>query len=91
MYRVCSAFITQIYLRSMRHEGIALKKMPNGRDFPLSGEKEPLGLDLSIPQLSLFVAYAKESVNVLKLSGSDSKAGLSPAGQILTLMVWMTF
>ncbi|XP_036070280.1 low-density lipoprotein receptor-related protein 2 isoform X3 [Oryzias melastigma] len=79
--------VYQIYLRSMRHEGIALKKMPNGRDFPLSGEKEPLGLDLSIPQLSLFVAYAKESVNVLKLSSSDSKAGLSPAGQILTLML----
>lgn len=71
----------------MRHEGIALKKMPNGRDFPLSEEKEPLGLDLSIPQLSLFVVYAKDSVNVLKLSSSNSKPELSQAGQILKLMV----
>ncbi|RVE65639.1 hypothetical protein OJAV_G00118390 [Oryzias javanicus] len=77
--------VYQIYLRSMRHEGIALKKMPNGRDFALSGEKLPLMLDLSIPQLSLFVAYAKESVNVLKLSSSNSNSGFSPAGQILKL------
>ncbi|XP_078812346.1 uncharacterized protein lrp13b isoform X3 [Oryzias latipes] len=79
--------VYQIYLRSMRHEGIALKKMPNGRDFPLSEEKEPLGLDLSIPQLSLFVVYAKDSVNVLKLSSSNSKPELSQAGQILKLML----
>lgn len=72
----------------MRHDGVALKKMPNGRALALPGVTEALGLDVSIPGLSLYVADAGQgSVNVLKLSGSRSRQGLTPAGQILKLKV----
>ncbi|XP_044190180.1 low-density lipoprotein receptor-related protein 2-like isoform X6 [Thunnus albacares] len=78
--------VYQIYLHSMRHDGVALKKMPNGRALALPGVTEALGLDVSIPGLSLYVADAGQgSVNVLKLSGSRSRQGLTPAGQILKL------
>ncbi|XP_042251151.1 low-density lipoprotein receptor-related protein 2-like isoform X5 [Thunnus maccoyii] len=78
--------VYQIYLHSMRHDGVALKKMPNGRALALPGVTEALGLDVSIPGLSLYVADGGQgSVNVLKLSGSRSRQGLTPAGQILKL------
>ncbi|XP_015240098.1 PREDICTED: low-density lipoprotein receptor-related protein 1B-like [Cyprinodon variegatus] len=76
----------QIYLRSMRRDGIALKKMPNGRDFNLPGPAEALNLDVSIPDLSVFVSYLRHgSVDVLKFSNSKSKPELLLAGQILKL------
>ncbi|KAM6903050.1 uncharacterized protein FYW49_016557 [Xenentodon cancila] len=78
--------VYQIYLRSMRRDGVALKKIPSGRDFPLPAVKEPVGLDLSVSELSLFVAYSRqESVDVLRLSSSRSKQELIPAGRILQL------
>ncbi|XP_067430640.1 low-density lipoprotein receptor-related protein 2-like isoform X1 [Thunnus thynnus] len=78
--------VYQIYLHSMRHDGVALKKMPNGRALALPGVTEALGLDVSIPGLSLYVADGGQgSVNVLKLSGTRSRQGLTPAGQILKL------
>lgn len=45
-------------------------------------------LDVSIQGLSLYVADAAQgTVDVLKLSGSRSRQGLTPAGQILKLTV----
>ncbi|XP_075936104.1 low-density lipoprotein receptor-related protein 1B-like [Anarhichas minor] len=70
----------------MRRDGVALKKMPNGRALALPGVTEASGLDLSMQDLSLYVADAgQRSVDVLKLSDSSSKQGLTPAGQILQL------
>ncbi|XP_041666800.1 low-density lipoprotein receptor-related protein 2-like isoform X2 [Cheilinus undulatus] len=72
----------QIHLRSMRRDGVALKKMPNGRDLAMPGIREATGLDVSIQELSLFVADAAQgSVDVLKLSSSR----LTSSGQILKL------
>uniref|UniRef100_A0A3Q3APP2 Si:dkey-88l16.3 n=1 Tax=Kryptolebias marmoratus TaxID=37003 RepID=A0A3Q3APP2_KRYMA len=60
--------VYQVYLCSMHRDGIALKKMPNGRDFALPGITEALGLDFSVSQLLLYVAHSKHgSVDVLKL------------------------
>ncbi|XP_041826726.1 low-density lipoprotein receptor-related protein 2-like isoform X3 [Melanotaenia boesemani] len=78
--------VYQIYLRSMSRDGVALGEMPNGRYFALPGSEEPLGLDLSIPELSLFVADSRRgSVDMLRLSSSGSQPGLALAGQILKL------
>uniref|UniRef100_A0A8C6LCL6 Si:dkey-88l16.3 n=1 Tax=Nothobranchius furzeri TaxID=105023 RepID=A0A8C6LCL6_NOTFU len=78
--------VHQIYLRSMRRDGSALKKMPNGRDFALPGVKEALALDLFIPQLLLFVAYSNHgSVDVMRLSSSKSNPKLVAAEPILKL------
>nr|XP_033952184.1 low-density lipoprotein receptor-related protein 2-like isoform X8 [Pseudochaenichthys georgianus] len=78
--------VYQVHLHSMRREGIALKKMPNGRVFALPGVTEASALDVSIQELSVFVADAGQgSVDVLKLSGSTSRQGLIPTGQILKL------
>lgn len=72
----------------MRSEGVALKRMPNGRELTLPGITEASGLDLSIKEVSLFVADAGQStVDVLKLSSSRSRQVLTPAGQILKLKV----
>ncbi|XP_076020346.1 uncharacterized protein LOC143011376 [Genypterus blacodes] len=77
---------TQIYLHSMRRDGIGLKKMPTSRVLALPGINDASALDLSIEELSLYVADASQgSVEVLKLSGSRSRQGLTPAGQILKL------
>ncbi|KAK1884357.1 Low-density lipoprotein receptor-related protein 2 [Dissostichus eleginoides] len=79
--------VYQVHLNSMRREGIALKKMPNGRVLALPGVTEASALDVSIQELSLFVADAGQgSVDVLKLSGSTSRQGLIPTGQILKLV-----
>ncbi|MEQ2168910.1 hypothetical protein GOODEAATRI_019522, partial [Goodea atripinnis] len=78
--------MSQIYLRSMRRDGIALKKMPNGRDFDLPGVTDAMSLDLSMAESSVFVAYLRHgSVDVLKFGNSRSKPDLVPAGQILNL------
>ncbi|XP_017266049.2 low-density lipoprotein receptor-related protein 2 isoform X2 [Kryptolebias marmoratus] len=78
--------VYQVYLCSMHRDGIALKKMPNGRDFALPGITEALGLDFSVSQLLLYVAHSKHgSVDVLKLSSSRSRPKLVLAGQILKL------
>uniref|UniRef100_A0A087XJC0 Si:dkey-88l16.3 n=1 Tax=Poecilia formosa TaxID=48698 RepID=A0A087XJC0_POEFO len=78
--------IAQIYLRSMRRFGIALKKMPNGRDFNLPGVPEAMSLDINFVELSVFVTYLRHgSVDVLKLSNSRSKPELVLAGQIVKL------
>ncbi|KAM7369179.1 hypothetical protein PAMP_013472 [Pampus punctatissimus] len=78
--------VYQIYLHSMHRDGVALKKMPNSRVLALPGVTEASGLDVSIPGLSLYVADGGQgSVDVLNLSGSRSRQGLTPAGQILKL------
>uniref|UniRef100_A0A3P9CJK1 Si:dkey-88l16.3 n=1 Tax=Maylandia zebra TaxID=106582 RepID=A0A3P9CJK1_9CICH len=56
--------IYQIYLRSLRRDGIALKKMPNSRVLALPDINEAMGLDISTQEL--YVAYAG-SVDVLKM------------------------
>ncbi|CAJ1071213.1 low-density lipoprotein receptor-related protein 2-like isoform X1 [Xyrichtys novacula] len=78
--------VYQVHLRSMRRDGVALKKMPNGRDLSLSGIHQATGIDVSIGELSLYVADAGQGfVDVLKLSSSRSSQELTPSGQILTL------
>lgn len=54
----------------------------------LPGVSEAAVLDVSIRELSLFVADAgRGSLDVLKLSGPRSKQSLTPAGRILKLEV----
>ncbi|KAM8744391.1 uncharacterized protein AB9X84_018373 isoform 3-T3 [Acanthopagrus schlegelii] len=78
--------VYQIYLHSMHRDGIALKKMPISRDLALPGVTEASGLDVSIQELSMYVADAEQgSVDVLKLSGPRSRQGLTPTGQVLKL------
>ena len=78
----------KIYLHSMHRDGIALKKMPISRDLALPGVTEASGLDVSIQELSMYVADAEQgSVDVLKLSGPRSRQGLTPTGQVLKLRV----
>ncbi|XP_039855880.1 low-density lipoprotein receptor-related protein 2 isoform X2 [Simochromis diagramma] len=74
--------IYQIYLRSLRRDGIALKKMPNSRVLALPDINEAMGLDISNQEL--YVAYAG-SVDVLKMGSYRSRQGLTPAGQVLKL------
>ncbi|KAM8828744.1 uncharacterized protein AB9W97_004546 [Spinachia spinachia] len=78
--------VYQIYLNSMRREGVGLKKMASARTLALPGVTRASGLDVSLQDLSLYVADAgQRSVEVLKMSGSRSRQGLTPAGQILKL------
>ncbi|XP_030290564.1 low-density lipoprotein receptor-related protein 2 isoform X2 [Sparus aurata] len=78
--------VYQIYLHSMHRDGIALKKMPVSRDLALPGVTEASSLDVSIQELSMYVADAGQgSVDVLKLGGPRSRQGLTPIGQILKL------
>ncbi|XP_018536167.1 low-density lipoprotein receptor-related protein 2 isoform X1 [Lates calcarifer] len=78
--------VYQIHLQSIHRDGVTLKKMPNGRALALPGVTEASMLDVSIEELSLYVADAGQgSVDVLKLSTSKSRQGLRPAGQILKL------
>lgn len=72
----------------MRGEGVGLKKMASARFLALPGVTGASGLDVSLQDLSLYVADAgQRSVEVLKMSGSRSRQGLTPAGQILKLNV----
>ncbi|XP_037547982.1 very low-density lipoprotein receptor-like [Nematolebias whitei] len=78
--------VNQVYLRSMSRDGIALKKMPNGRAFALPGIKGAVSLDFSISELLLYVANSKPgSVDVLRLSRSRSSPKLVLAGKIVKL------
>ncbi|XP_056289033.1 low-density lipoprotein receptor-related protein 1B-like [Pseudoliparis swirei] len=78
--------VYQIHLQAMHSDGLALKKMPNGRALALLGVTEASGLDMSLRDLSLYVADAgQQSVDVLKLSSAQSRQGPTPAGQILKL------
>nr|XP_046231538.1 low-density lipoprotein receptor-related protein 2-like isoform X2 [Scatophagus argus] len=78
--------VYQIYLHSMHRDGVALKKMPPSRVLTLPGVTEAAGLDVSIKELSLYVADSqKGSVDVLKLNSSKSRQELKPSGQILKL------
>ncbi|CAI5666582.1 unnamed protein product [Oreochromis niloticus] len=74
--------IYQIYLRSLRRDGVALKKMPNSRVLALPDVNEAMGLDISTQEL--YVAYVG-SVDVLKMGSYRSRQGLTPAGQVLKL------
>uniref|UniRef100_A0A3Q3B493 Si:dkey-88l16.3 n=1 Tax=Kryptolebias marmoratus TaxID=37003 RepID=A0A3Q3B493_KRYMA len=85
--------VYQVYLCSMHRDGIALKKMPNGRDFALPGITEALGLDFSVSQLLLYVAHSKHgSVDVLKLSSSRSRPKLVLGEDAVTALAvdWVT-
>lgn len=74
----------------MSRDGIALKKIPNGRDFALPGIEEALGLDFLFSELLLYVADAKPgSVDVLSLSKSRSNPKLEPSRQVVKLQVWI--
>lgn len=76
----------------MHQDGVALKTMPNSRVLALPGVTEAVGLDVSIHELSMYVADAAQgSVDVLKLSGPRSRQGLTPAGQVLKLKVRFIF
>uniref|UniRef100_A0A665XAN3 Si:dkey-88l16.3 n=1 Tax=Echeneis naucrates TaxID=173247 RepID=A0A665XAN3_ECHNA len=80
------AKVYQIYLSSMHQDGVALKKMPNNQVFALPGVTEALEVDVSIMELSLYVADAGQgAVDVLKLSSSKSGHELIPAGRVLKL------
>lgn len=62
--------------------------MPTNRALALPGVTEASGLDVSIQGLSVYVADAGQgTVDVLKLSSSKLKQGLTPSGQILKLTV----
>ncbi|XP_059214408.1 low-density lipoprotein receptor-related protein 2 isoform X2 [Centropristis striata] len=77
------ATVYQIHLRTVR-DGVALKKMPNGRALALPGIIEALRVDLSIHGPFMYVADAgKGSVDVLKLDSSRHE--LTSSGQILKL------
>lgn len=74
----------------MSRDGIAMKKIPNGRDFALPGIVSALGLDFLFSKLHLYVAAAKPgSVNVLSLSNSRSNPKLVLSGQVVKLQVWI--
>ncbi|XP_029941468.1 low-density lipoprotein receptor-related protein 2 [Salarias fasciatus] len=78
--------IYQIYLRSLRRDGVSLKKMPTNRPLALPNTNEALEMDISIRDLSLYVAYSGQgSVDVLRLSSSRSRQGLTEAGHVLQL------
>lgn len=72
----------------MWRDGVALKKMPTSRVLSLPGVTEASALDVSIQELSLYVADAGQgSVDVLQLNGSRSRQELTPSRQILKLRV----
>uniref|UniRef100_A0A3Q3F4Z8 Low-density lipoprotein receptor-related protein 1-like n=1 Tax=Labrus bergylta TaxID=56723 RepID=A0A3Q3F4Z8_9LABR len=80
------ATVYQIHLRSIRRDGVALKKMPNGRNLALPGISEASGFDVFLQDLSLYVADAGQgSVDVLTLSSSMSRPELTSSGKILKL------
>ncbi|XP_028318085.1 low-density lipoprotein receptor-related protein 2 isoform X3 [Gouania willdenowi] len=78
--------IYQIFLRSLRKAGVSLKKMPSSRALSLPRSSEALVLDVSMRDLSVFVAYSgQRSVDVLRMSSSRSRQGLTLQGQMLQL------
>lgn len=71
----------------MLQDSVAQKKMPTNKQLVIPGATEASGLDLIFQNLLLYVADPERGVNLLKLGGSRSREGLTPAGQILKLMV----
>ncbi|TWW66523.1 Low-density lipoprotein receptor-related protein 2 [Takifugu flavidus] len=76
----------QIYLQTMLQESVAQKKMPTNKQLVIPGVTGASGLDLIFQNLLIYVADPQQGVNLLKLGGSRSREGLTPAGQILKLM-----
>lgn len=77
----------QIYLQTMLQESVAQKKMPTNKQLVIPGVTEASALDLIFQNLLIYVADPEQGVNLLKLGGSRSRQGLTPAGQILKLVV----
>lgn len=75
----------------MLQESVAQKKMPSNKQLAIPGVTEASGLDLIFQDLLIYVADAEQGVNLLKLGSSRSRQGLTPAGQILKLMVGVCF
>lgn len=71
----------------MLQESVAQKKMPTNKQLVIPGVTEASGLDLIFQDLLIYVADTEQGVNLLKLAGSRSRQGLTPAGQILKLTV----
>lgn len=71
----------------MLQESVAQRKMPTNKQLVIPGVTEASGLDLIFQDLLIYVADTKQGVNLLKLGSSRSRQGLTPAGQILKLMV----
>lgn len=71
----------------MLQESVAQKKMPTNKQLVIPGVTGASGLDLIFQNLLIYVADPQQGVNLLKLAGSRSREGLTPAGQILRLMV----
>lgn len=82
-----SFWIPKIYLQMMLQESVAQKKMPTNKQLVIPGVTEASGLDLIFQDLLIYVADTEQGVNLLKLAGSRSRQGLTPAGQILKLTV----
>lgn len=62
--------------------------MPSSGALSLPGVTEASRMDVSIQDLSVYVAdAARGTVNVLKLSSSKSRKTLTPVGQALQLKV----
>lgn len=77
----------QIYLQTMLQESVAQKKIPTNKQLVIPGVTEASALDLIFQNLLIYVADPEQGVNLLKLGGSRSRQGLTPAGQILKLVV----
>ncbi|XP_061782869.1 uncharacterized protein [Nerophis lumbriciformis] len=78
--------VYQIYLKSLRSDGVGLKNMPNSRVMALPGVVKASGFDVSMQALSLYMADSGQAtVDLLNLSGPRSRQGLTPAGRILSL------
>lgn len=71
----------------MLQESVAQKRMPTNKQLVIPGVTEASGLDLIFQDLLVYVADTEQGVNLLKLGSSRSRQGLTPAGQILKLMV----
>ncbi|XP_077353898.1 uncharacterized protein lrp13b isoform X2 [Festucalex cinctus] len=79
--------VYQVYFKSLRHDGVGLKNMPNSRVLAIPGIVEASGLDVALQTRSLYVADdAKGTVDVMNLSGPRSRQGLTPAGRLIQLM-----
>ncbi|XP_077399138.1 uncharacterized protein LOC144034293 [Vanacampus margaritifer] len=79
--------VYQVYFKSLHHDGVGLKNMPNSRVLAIPGVVEASGLDVALQTRSLYVADdGQGTVDVLNLSGPRSRQGLTPAGRLIQLM-----
>ncbi|XP_061656895.1 low-density lipoprotein receptor-related protein 2 isoform X2 [Syngnathoides biaculeatus] len=93
--------VYQVYFKSLSHDGVGLKNLPNSRVLVIPGAVEASGLDLALQALSLYVADGGQgTVDVLNLSGPMSRQGLTAAGRVIQLkdesvmamaVDWVTF